>query len=133
MPKNRGFNKQGLEKAGIVMQGNGLALSPEVQMQMLQKQEEENRKRQEISFLINFRRTCAMNNLGCLLGAYTQAEADRLSSHKEENCEIAREYAEQLMVELKMIPDTQFFRDLEAQADKEIAEQKQQQEELSNG
>lgn len=35
VPKNRGFNKQDLEKAGIVMNGNGLALSPEVQMQMM--------------------------------------------------------------------------------------------------
>lgn len=69
-----------------------------------------------------------MNNLGSLITAYPNNRADTLLSDKEFNCRVSKEYAEQLMMELKMIPDTQFFRDLEAQADKEIAEQKEREE-----
>jgi len=123
--KNKGFNKQGLEKAGIGMNvgndGVRLALPPNeaqrIAVEQHQKQQQEHQARQELQGLINFRSTCAMNNLGCLLQSYDVSDFQGTCiedlAHIQENVSLARKYAEALMVELAMIPDTKFFRDLE--------------------
>lgn len=114
--KNKGFNKQGLEKAGIKMSvGNGQIILSADQRAAMERQQ----AAQQIQSLINFRSTCAMNNLGTLIGAYPCDGGGGILTDKETTCKLAREYAEQLMVELKMIPSIRFFRELEAQADKE--------------
>jgi len=129
--KNKGFNKQGLEKAGIGMSvgndGVRLALPPNeaqrIAMEQHLKQQQEQQARQELQQLINFRSTCAMNNLGCLLGAY-DFKMLHDDNERSANVELARLYAEELMVALKMITDTKFFRDLEQAMEQKPEESK---------
>lgn len=137
----RNYNKQGLAKAGISMNANGngvnLALPPEAQLAMMREEQSKREARQELQSLINFRSTCAMNNLGCMLQAYDISDFGSTGiddpGHIEENVRIARKYAEALMVELKMIPSTDFFRELEKQADEETAKRQEQVGPLPSG
>lgn len=96
------------------LKGSGLALPPGVTMAEVQKAQEEQAARQEMMQLIHFRVTCAMSNLNAIIGnsgaAYTI---------QKDNCQLAVSYAEQLMVALKMIPNADFFRELEAMATEE--------------
>lgn len=109
--KNKGFNKQGLEKAGINMSlGNGQVILTADQRTHIERQ----KAQQEIQSLVNFRSTCAMNNLGCLITADPEGLRTKNALAKD-----AKEYAEELMVELRMIPTVEFFRELEAHADAE--------------
>lgn len=114
--KNKGFNKQGLEKTGIKMNVNdngvSLALPPSeaqrIAMEQYQKQQQEQQAQNQLNHLINYRATCAMNNLGCLMQkmGVDQCIYEELVIH-------AKRAAELLMVALKMIPNTDFFRELE--------------------
>ena len=60
-----------------------------------------------------------MSNLNALLSAYRSGAAAALAEDEEHNVRFAVSYAEQLMVALKMIPNADFFRELEAMATEE--------------
>ena len=64
--------------------------------------------------LIHFRATCAMSNLNAIIGNSGAAYI-----LQKDNCQLAVSYAEQLMVALKMIPNADFFRELERMATEE--------------
>lgn len=89
-----------------------LIMSPE-QRAFMQQQEAIQQLRQVISF----RNTCAMNNLGSIIATYS--EPMNASIDSVANCKRAKQMAEELCVELSMVPSVQFFRDLEAQAKQE--------------
>ena len=96
------------------LKGSGLALPPGVTMAEVQKAQEEQAARQEMMQLIHFRATCAMSNLNAMIGNSGAAYI-----LQKDNCQLAVSYAEQLMVALKMIPNADFFRELERMATEE--------------
>jgi len=98
------------------LKGSGLALPPGVTMAEVQKAQEEQAARQEMMQLIHFRATCAMSNLNAMIGfdGYCVEEEEQALE-----ASIAVSYAERLMVALKMIPNADFFRELEAMATEE--------------
>lgn len=70
------------------------------------QEQEKQQAQQQLNHLVNYRAACAMNNLGCLI----QSQPDMEYTDAVKNARVA---AELLMVELKMITSTDFFRELE--------------------
>ena len=116
---NSGRMLKDLAKHQGLKVGPQLALPPEAVQAQLIKERMDEEARREMMQLIHFRATCAMSNLNALLSAYRSGAAAALAEDQEHNVRFAVSYAEQLMVALKMIPNADFFRELEAMATEE--------------
>lgn len=79
-------------------------------MELLGQAAEEQRRQQAFQMqAINYRNTCAMNNLGSLL-AHGAVDSETSQESKVRTIDIAVNLAEQLMVRLGLIPETCYFK-----------------------
>jgi len=111
---NSGRMLKDLAKHQGLKVGPQLALPPEAVQAQLIKERMDEEARREMMQLIHFRATCAMSNLNAMIGNSGAAYI-----LQKDNCQLAVSYAEQLMVALKMIPNADFFRELERMATEE--------------
>ena len=113
---NSGRMLKDLAKHQGLKVGPQLALPPEAVQAQLIKERMDEEARREMMQLIHFRATCAMSNLNAMIGfdGYCVEEEEQALE-----ASIAVSYAERLMVALKMIPNADFFRELERMATEE--------------